>query len=384
MEIAVITWFSNLNFGTALQAQALQDYLKSHSDTDVKLINYLPSESNILQSVDKKTEHIVFKVFNKIKEKIHNDNEIYNNLLSGKFKNFFEKKKENFDVFMSEIDFTEEVSSKEDFKKIADSFDTFICGSDQIWNPQILDKNYYLDFVHGKNKIAYAASFGIGYLPDYSKPYIKEYLSDFKAIGLRENTCKDELCAITQRDDISVVCDPTLLFDKEYWSKKGNTSVVPKEKYFVTYFLGSSSIVPDAVKKVQDTLKIKNVVLPSTEYTLNICDKENISYGPSEFISLIENAEFVLTDSFHATCFSVIFGKKFCVLKKHSQSNPFRQNSRIESFLSTLGISERLVQKNSSIFEFLAEDIDYVKVYEKLDEFRESSKKFIERNVFND
>lgn len=89
-----------------------------------------------------------------------------------------------------------------------------------------------------------------------------------------------------------------------------------------------TSISKNAMKMVSNKLGIENVILPFTKYMLKNADKNCVSYGPSEFLDLICNAEFILTDSFHAVCFSLIFEKDFCVLPKHSKSNPFRQNSR--------------------------------------------------------
>lgn len=381
MNIAIITWYDNLNFGTALQAYALQNYLKQSFNANVKLIAYKPNKDNILQSKEKKMEHIVFKTCQKIKNFIYDDSKLFAEKLNTQLKKENDLKKENFRDFLSNISFTDEVKSADDFAKLNAQFDIFICGSDQIWNPQILDKNYYLAFAKNKIKIAYAASFGISYIPDYAKSYIKSYLDDFRAIGLRESTCKNELSAITGRSDINVVCDPTLLYDKEFWHTMGNNKLNSGEKYFTTYFLGDSQVIRSSAQKVQNTLGIKNIIIPATNFMADIAPSENIAFGPADFISLIENSEFVLTDSFHAVCFSIIFQKNFCVLKKHSQNNPFRQNSRIESLLDLLGLRERLVDNIDEMNKIIHKPIDYTAVHQRLSQFITSSKQFLENNI---
>ncbi len=380
MKIAIITWFDNLNFGTALQAFALQNYLKTNYAADVKLIKYSPDPSNQLHSFAQKTEHIGYKIYLKIKSRIYDSYKRYDELLDTVYKNERDKRSGNFKSFMQKnIVLTDTVRSGEDFKRLCSEFDFFICGSDQIWNPMILDSHYFLDFVSGKPKISYAASFGIDYIPDFAKKYIREYLSDFRSVSLRESHCINELEGIIGKK-VTHVCDPTFLLDSEQWrSMEGDR--ITDERYFAVYFLGDTRFGRNALDFAQKHFSFESVILPCTEYAINHSDRKNITFSPEDFISIIDNSEFVLTDSFHAVCFSIMLEKNFCVIKKHSQSNPFKQNSRIESLLSVLGLNERLVDNEDELNRLIDADIDYTSVKPRLAAYIKASKEFLEESI---
>lgn len=380
MKIGIITWFDNLNYGTALQCFAMQKYLKNSFNADVFIINYHPSDSDYIKPLSQKKEHIFYKIGNKIKEAIYSDSKAYNKSINSTYAEELAKKRKSFSDFLSNVSFTEEITSENDFNKLEKNIDLFICGSDQIWNPNILNGRYYLNFVKNKLKIAYAVSFGIGYLPKYSHKYIEYFLKDFNAIGLRETTCKKQLQTITQNNNIEVVCDPTFLLETECW-KKLKSNKLTNDKYFVSYFLGDTSISKKAIKTAEKELGINNIILPATNNMLKKANRENITYGPAEFLELIYNSEFVLTDSFHAVCFSLIFEKNFCVLPKHRKSNPFKQNSRIESLLNIVGLSDRLIYNLNDFEKLLNSPVDYSDVRTKLNKYINSSKQFLDNNI---
>lgn len=380
MKIAIITWFSNLNYGTALQCFALQKYLKDKYACEVEIINYSPLNSDYIKPSSQKFDHFIYKAVNKIKKSIYDDSVEYDRLLNSQFSTELSQKKKAFDNFLKNIVFTKNITENKDFSSLENQFDLFICGSDQIWNPTILNGRFYLDFVTKKPKIAYAVSFGISYLPKYSHNYITNFIADFKAIGLRESTCLDELRKITDNKNISVVCDPTFLLDADLW-KSFKSDRIKDNRYIVTYFLGDTKISKKALNIFNEKFKTDNVILPSTKYMLEKANSKNVEYGPAEFLDLISNAEFVLTDSFHAVCFSLIFEKNFCVLPKHSKENPFKQNSRIESLLKISGLSERFVQNENEIKEILNTPINYQQVKTKLNQYILNSKEFLDKNI---
>lgn len=382
MKIGIITWFENLNFGTALQAYALQKYLKDNYNCDVSIINYSACKENSLNSFEQKTEHLIYKIYRNIKNRIYDSYKRYDELLDTVYIDEKNKRIDGFNSFLSNISFTEKICSKEDFEALNDYFDFFICGSDQIWNPTILDGHYYLNFVKDKPKISYAASFGIDYLPNYSKPYIADYLKDFKAISLRESTCKSELEKLIKKE-VFVVCDPTFLISPDHWRSIASENK-SKEKYFVTYFLGDTKLERKAFDTAKKVLKIKNLIIPCTEYAINRSQKENIGFDPKDFISIIHNSEFVLTDSFHAVCFSIMLQKNFCVLKKQSNTNPYKQNSRIESLLAILGLSEHIADNEIQIKEIMKKTIDYKSVNQKLEKYIQDSENYIKECLCND
>lgn len=372
-KIGIITWYSNLNYGTVLQAYALQKHLKDNHGADAYLIAYLPNQENMLHTIEQKKEHLFYKLVQKGKKLINDPSKEYDALLKTEYKADYDKRVEEFNTFLSNIKF---VDAPSDMARLEDEFDAFICGSDQIWNPHILDSNYYLNFVKSKPKLSYATSFGINYLPNYAKPYIKDYLNDYKAISLREATCKEELEKLCERD-VKIVCDPTFLIDKNEWHTLSSEKNV-NEKYILTYFLGDTELSNSVLNKVQNS-GIKNVILPSTLNTIKADKDNNFKLSPSDFISLIENAEYIVTDSFHAVCFATIFEKNFCVLNKHPKNSPYGEFSRIENILDTIGAKDRIVTKSSMALDLMKKPISYNKL--ALNKLINSSKKYLKDNL---
>jgi len=266
-----------------------------------------------------------------------------------------------------------------DIDNARDKFDIFICGSDQIWNPQIIDKNFYLAFADGKRKISYAASTGINYIPDYAKKCLTEYLKDFEAISLREPDCRKDIEKISGKN-ASVVCDPTFLLSANEWRTIADTTRIPSEKYALSYFLGDDKRNIFAYNAT-DNLNIKNVILPTSTEMFDKSEKKNYTISPADFLALEDNSEFIITDSFHAICFAIIFKKNFCVVTKHRESNPFNQNSRVLHLLSKAGLTDRLAKNESDIKRLFNEGIDYDAVYKRLSGFIDDSKKFLDKHI---
>lgn len=379
MKIGIITWYGNLNYGSVLQAFALQKYLKDTFKADVELIDYKCLSGDVVCNYQKKAEHFAYKTFEKIEHRLNENKYNYATRLKSEFADYYEKKQINFSNILSEIKFTDPICSQADFEKCKD-FDVIICGSDQIWNPQLLDKNYFLAFGQNVKKIAYATSFGIDYIPKYSQSYIKEWLKDFKAVGLREDTCLTQLKKTIKRNDITTVCDPCLLYTASEWESFFSTDI-NRKNYFVTYFLGTNELGYYAENRLKNKLSISNVVLPATSKGLDDCEKESITYGPAEFIYLVKNSEFVVTDSFHAVIFSLIFEKDFCVVYKHKKTNPFNQNSRIDFILKTLGLSDRIAESESDVEKIINTKIDYSLCRNKIADFIKHSKEFLKDNI---
>lgn len=381
MKTAIITWFENLNYGTALQAYSLQKYLSDNFNTNVSLIRYSPDSSQILKNSETAKEHFTYRLISKIKRIFFDSVKKYNDTVQNDCKREIRIKKDKFNDFLSQIEFTQTVKTDNDLEQIKDAFDLFICGSDQIWNPQILDKNYYLTFAKKKPKLAYAASFGINYLPEYSKKYIKDYLSDFRAVGLRENTVNGELSEICDKD-IQVVCDPVFLLPIDSWNNFSKISTINEKSFTATYFLGDSKLHKKALNIFNNMFNEKNIIIPQTYYTVKKSEKENNSFGPCDFLYLIKNADYILTDSFHAVCFSIIFKKNFCVLYKHKKNNPFNQNNRINALLERLNLKDRIAENDKQVKNIIKTNIYYTGIEIELNEFINESKEFLNKYVY--
>lgn len=359
MKIGILTFQQAINYGAVLQLYALQEVVqKLGVDSDV--INY-------------------------ISPKLENDYKIirYNaglkNLLASIFcaKAFCERKR-RFKVFEKKyLNLTDELYSKGDLTRICNEYDYVITGSDQVWNYTITDADstYMLDFVEDSNKkISYAASFGVAQIPDKLKVWYKNLLQDFKAISVREKQGQ-AIIKILCNKEVSVVLDPTFLLTKEDW-KKLNTCDTKNKKYILVYCLRRSDLLNEFAEKLKIKTGFKIIVL--NPRIRNIYDKSSAySSGPEDFIRLFMNAEYVLTNSFHGTAFSINFNKNFLVdLDINSTVNT---NSRLLNILSLLGLEDRIID-NIDI-EKMYQDIDYSKVNTILDEERRISINYLKLSL---
>lgn len=220
-----------------------------------------------------------------------------------------------------------------------------ICGSDQIWNPKWARRRCFLEFVpEHVNKIIYAASLGVEEMSNAEKDAFKPRISRLDHVSVREYSAKEILDGFTERDDIVVVADPTLLLTPDEWRSVAHNGTVPKEKYVFTYFLGDYSKIKGYVSDFATNkgLKIVNIPFASGERidNENFGDIKIIDASPEDFLALIENAEYVFTDSFHACVFSTLFQKEFYVFERDGSK---QMSGRIQTLLKNFDLPDRFI-----------------------------------------
>ena len=275
-------------------------------------------------------------------------------------------RKKKFHEFRHTIPMTERVK-KQDLKALNDEFDIFIVGSDCVWNDDItnFDTTYLLDFVYdSRKKNSYAASFGFSKMKMNMKAGYSKYLKEFNSLNVRELSGKEILNKIGV--NAAVVLDPTLLLDSSEWD---NVTVDLKinEKYIFVYQLTPSKYLLKIVRQLQRKTGYKVVIIPFPVGGSLKADS-HLNYGPEEWVTLIRNAEYVVTDSFHGTAFSIIYGRKvYCCVNELA--------TRIISLLELLGLNECLYSNNRE-FE-LMEVINYDEAYLKLRKEKEKSLKIL-------
>lgn len=364
-HIGILTMNGYNNYGNILQNYALQNILKN-----LKICcNTIWFDKKNYGGLVK--PHLTFK--EKIKFIINYNNyrnRIFREIPIEYVKNYNLKK--FCDKYIS-YDFIEDYS-------FLDKYDFFIVGSDQVWNPFFWkNKTFYskfmlLSFVEPHKRIAYAASFGISYLPNRFKTLFKKNLSCFNKISVREKDAS-EIVEKLNGYKPPVVLDPTLLVPAEDWRK---IEIEPEwlntDRYILTYFLGKmpSSVINYANNK---NLKI-----------INLMDYNNVSVYSTrveEFLYLLDHASFIFTDSFHGTVFSIIFNKKFITFDRISKKCP-NMTSRLSTLFSTLGIKQDIVNNDNSSFEFDSFcKIDYENVRIKLETERMKSIDFLKNSIFS-
>ena len=262
--------------------------------------------------------------------------------------------------------------------KEAGKYAAVLVGSDQLWSPAGLPTNFYnLKFVpDGIRKISYASSFGTKHIPWYQKTRTAEYLNRIEYISVRENAGKSIVKALTGRD-VPVVLDPVLLFDKAGWEALVEPKREIGEKYVFAYFLGRNPEYREAVTKAAKEMGLKVVVLRHLDQYIpedeNFGDIALYDVDPARFLNLLRGAEYVFTDSFHGTCFSIIHEKQFVIFKRYSDAAKHSKNSRIESLCGNLGLTDRVYTDPDNLREQTSCCIDYAAPKEKLKAWYEMS-----------
>ncbi|MDY3929415.1 MAG: polysaccharide pyruvyl transferase family protein [Clostridia bacterium] len=266
-------------------------------------------------------------------------------------------------------------------------YDAFITGSDQVWHPSAYCPAYLLDFVPSfKTKISYAASVAANVLPDEVKKKFKESFETFNAISVREESSVNLLKDITSCD-VAVTLDPTLLLTKDEWIDISEKHSM-KEKYVFCFFLGNDIKSRKLAFEFSKKHNLKIVTLPHLLGSVRNCD---INFGdyllydvsPGMFLSLIKDAEYVFTDSFHASVFSLIFEKEFFVFYR----NGFKSmETRIYSLVDIFEVEEHFCNdERKATMEYIESlsPIEYNKSFEKYEYMKSFSIQYLHNSLID-
>lgn len=272
-------------------------------------------------------------------------------------------------------------------------YSTVVIGSDQNWRPANIAGGYYTieyvpDYV---NKVAYSTSFGISRVIPAQREKAKFFLERIDHISVREDSGQKIIKELTNID-VPVVCDPTILLKKEEWldyiEKKSqrNFDKETKEPYILCYFLGKSRKAREfALRLKQKTgLRILYILFEEEKYHIEdpkYYDSGVYAMGPLDFVNLISRAQYVCTDSFHGSAFSLIFHKELYAFYKTSKKSKMSVNSRIDSMLGWAGVKERIISQDVDITDDLLKPIDYKEVEKRIEAKREMSMCFLKESL---
>lgn len=346
MKIKIITIHSIPNFGSVFQSYALCRYLKSRGFKDTELIDYEPPyfKTRTLRAFAGKM--LNFKSYCKRKRK---------------FRAFVEK---NIPITGRKFSSLQELESY-DFKA-----DVYIAGGDQLWNVYHdcgKDDAYKLTFAHGK-KISYATSLGQTDFTDAQLTELAEKLKSFSSVSVREASSVKML--ESKGIDALQCVDPVYLLPENEYEKF--VKPVNQPKYMMVYLVTPSPLLERCIKYLSEKYSLK-VILCSGFSKKCTCDQFLKDLGPDEILSYIKNAEIVLSSSFHATSFSLIFKKQFFTILPDEHTN-----ERIVDILNIRGLSDRIITENSDIKKSLDRMIDY-SVLSDYDIQVRASKEYLER-----
>ncbi|MGN0601573.1 MAG: polysaccharide pyruvyl transferase family protein [Oscillospiraceae bacterium] len=359
MNIAIISkYYKNYNFGGLLQAYALTRVLNDMGHNAVQ-ISFKPNEKD--KYGNKEYAKILFHLLGR---------ELVIRMKSKKILGINQKMIQ----FMYEIPHTRKVTSST-IGKLNQEFDCFIAGSDQIWNPSFSYDEYFLKFVNDdKLKISYAASIGVSSLDDSQEKYFRNNLKIFDSVSVREFEAKHLLERNSCRNTVEWVLDPTMLLTTEKWLEIDcyEQMNLPK-KYILVYSMSFDKEKEKLITQVSNNMGIPIVRIPFTIADYNKSDQICMGAGPREFATLIRHAELILTDSFHATSFSIINHKKFFCMQRDKNNS---MNSRLDSLFRLFEIKPRWISCIEDI-ENLGIDISYEQVENILNINRKKSFQFL-------
>ncbi len=364
MKICVITLHATRNYGSALQSLATQ-YTFEKAGCDVIFVNFIRKDSLDHNLPNTMTENNKGAV--KFAKKMI-------------LRPTVARWRKVFDSFLSEnINLTPQVySSEEDFQKYGiPEADIYCTGSDQVWNSgwnKGILRPFYLSFApDDKRKIAYSASFGKPILDEWEIPETRELLRRYDAISVREKSAVDILERQLGISGTEHVLDPTLAVPREFWKKRILDRRI-KEKYVLVYQLNSNPEFEQYQVKFAKKHGLQLVRFCYRYDQLSKPGKHILIPDVLEFPSMIYHAEYVLTDSFHATAFSINLNKKFVSLY------PSQYGGRIQSILELTGLQSRHLSGFND-FYLNDEGIDYSRVNQILDIQRQSTENFVKRAI---
>jgi hypothetical protein len=346
-KVGVVTIFGNNNYGASLQAYALQKVIENLGfDTEVIDIDFADQSKDRLdrwKRLWREPKKIPYKIIRYLKVKWYRlfyQSELHKLELR------------NRAVVRFEYDHIK-TSKKILLEKLGEYstvYDYLVAGSDQIWNPSYWKPVYFLDFAEKSiPKLSYAASIGVDFYTEEEKSYVRKMLKDFRAISVREREGKTLLDAFIDKP-VEVVLDPTFLLKQEEYDKISADSLV-EGKYLFCYLLGKNPKHRVWAINMAKKFGLKLVTLSGGEMNtkdIHFGDVRLYDIDTSGFLSLIKNSALVLTDSFHCMALSVIYRKRFFVLKRDTDTDVKSMNSRIYSTLDMLQLESRLIDGEES------------------------------------
>lgn len=354
MKVGLLTVHCSKNPGASLQAHALAKKI-SELGGDVEIINYCPQF--FLDPMDP------------MKRKSWSAKEKLKAVVIGRaqlkrYKLFQEFNQRYLPAISVRYD------TPDDLKAAEMAFDVYLCGSDQIWNPENVsnDTSFFFDYVPQNKAVlaSYAASIGQDNLSVRDQEWIRKGIERFDYISIREKSGVTLARKLLNSDRIVQSIDPTLLFPGDYW--RGMTQEPDEnlpEKYILYYPIQNTAFSYDVIEQLKKETGLRCIALDGGVKKNPHANMQIRSYGPCEFLWLIDHAEYVITNSFHGTVLSLLMNKRI-ISYRHST-----RNSRIESILGLLNLNEiqindledlkeidwkRIARKEKMIDELLKEE----------------------------
>lgn len=343
-KIGILTFHYSDNYGAVLQSYALRTIINSLSNCEAEIINYVPREFTYpLYKNDKKSWQLLCE-----KRK--------------KFEEFLQMKCGINSPMISEV--------------TGNQYDYYCVGSDQVWNLMFADLEYFLPNLDEEAiKISYAASIGMNFENAYKrKDLFEKYISKFKSISLREQEHIELIKTVCQKE-CQCVLDPTLLLKAEDYSLIISKDNVYDKPFILFFWLHHDDELMNGIEFVNDLsrkygIPIVHTVVGAKPYVFNMDAGSMIYEGVDYFLWYIKNASFVVTNSYHATLFSIQFKIPFYTFLVD------KMRSRLDTLSEKLGIHSRIVDSYIN-FTMIDDNINFEDIDNRLRVERAKSMNFL-------
>lgn len=267
-------------------------------------------------------------------------------------------------------------------RKLASEMDAVVVGSDQLWRPSNIVGSYYtLEFVPDNvKKIAFSTSFGVPELPARLHKHAKKFLARIEYISVREDSGA-EIVKNESGREAQVVCDPTMILTAKEWMHIQNEKPFAEGNYILMYLMGDNPEQREFVKRLSKATRCRIIGLlhgaTYISYDEDVADEKPYNVGPSEFINLIRNAQYVCTDSFHCCVFSILNSTKFFVFRRWPDESKFSANDRLYTLLKFTGLENRMLTGMENVESCIAEKIGFADVLAKVAQRRGKSMDYL-------
>lgn len=358
-KIGILTFHNAYNFGAVLQAYALKEYLRDNSNCIVEIINY-------------KNEQIE-------KEKSRWDRLFNNNVVKELARNFltmpyYLKLDKAFSVFVHKYLTTDNEIKKDELSSL--KYDLYVVGSDQVWNLALTgnDKAFFCDFAKPESICcSYAASIGSSVFSDKELQNYKHLIEKFSLISFREKELVQIFEKIASEKKICSVVDPVFLLRQDKWNSMA--SFIVRKPYVLFFCVGYNAELDPTLEFAKNLANEKNMeLLYLSNQDIWYKHRELHHCGvasPCEFLGYIKSASYVVTNSFHATAFSIIFHREF-----YSEIG-LKRNGRIKNILDLTGLQDHAINRGVNKENTIKDNTDWSKVDVRLNLEKEKSYEFL-------
>ena len=323
-RVGILTFLHNENYGSSLQAYALQRVVRSLGH-EVEHLDYCPDQKEKIRNMILSGNSPKLILAGIRKRRVGKGQESARS-----------KKRAIADFYARRMRLSPLCRNRKELEGASGRYSVLLCGSDQIWNPVWLNPVYFLNFGGKKiRRIAYAPSLGVREMPPGKKiRRMRKLISGFQAVSVREEEGADLLERITGTRP-AVLPDPVCLLTAEQWRETAGPQP-GGTPYLLCYFIGENPLYWEKAEQAARERGLRILTIPVTGEAYGKPFERLEGCGPEAFLAAIDGAGAICTDSFHGLVFGTIFQKDVILCRRDREDDPENKNSRIDHFRRTV------------------------------------------------